>query len=190
MKLLPSLCTPYNHAPCQFMQNHIHKVHVCLSVTCHLPFWQNDWDLLHATAVTRGWNGYQNKSQHRKLTMEKKILLLLLQGLEFMTFQSWVRHSNHWATALSVMWVVGTKRGMVDQDKYKSARNCAYLREVIALVYGVIDSLVPWRHLLSTAGVPFMHFTDTFRAPFEYPNRTSTTEVFTRCTSSLDLHIC
>ena len=29
--------------------------------------------------------------------------------------------ANHW---LSVMWVVRTKRGMVDQDKYKSARNC------------------------------------------------------------------
>ena len=34
-----------------------------------------------------------------------------------------------------------------------------------------------------------MHFPDTFRAAFEYPNRTSTTEVFTRCTSSLDLHM-
>ena len=30
MKLLPSrhiLCTPYNHAPCHFMQSHIHKAH-------------------------------------------------------------------------------------------------------------------------------------------------------------------
>ena len=24
--------------------------------------------------VTRGWNGYRNKSQHRKSTLEKKIL--------------------------------------------------------------------------------------------------------------------
>ena len=24
----------------------------CLAVTCHLHFWQNDWDLLHATAAT------------------------------------------------------------------------------------------------------------------------------------------
>ena len=60
------LCTPYNHAPiCHFMQNQIHKVYVCLAVTCHLHFWQNDPDLLCATAVTQGWNGYQNKSQHR-----------------------------------------------------------------------------------------------------------------------------
>ena len=91
------LCTPYNHAPCHFMQSHIHKVYACLSVTCHLRFWQNDQGLLHATAVTRGWNGYWNKSQHRKLTMEKKILLPLQQGFEPTTFQSLVQCSNHWA---------------------------------------------------------------------------------------------
>ena len=47
MKLLLSqriLCTPYNHTPCQ---SHICRVlqHVCLAVTCHLHFWQNDQDL-------------------------------------------------------------------------------------------------------------------------------------------------
>ena len=76
MKLLPSrrvLCTPYNHAPCHFMQlSHIRKVHACLAVTCHLHYWQNDQGLLRATAVTRGWNGYRNKSQHRKLTRRRK----------------------------------------------------------------------------------------------------------------------
>ena len=54
------LCTPYNHAPCHFMQSHIRKVYVSLAVTCHLHFWQNDRDLLRATAVMRGWNGYWN----------------------------------------------------------------------------------------------------------------------------------
>ena len=48
------------------------KVHVCSAVTCPLHFWQNDWILLCATVVTQGWNGYQNKRQHRKLTLEKK----------------------------------------------------------------------------------------------------------------------
>ena len=75
------LCTPYNHAPCHFMQSHIHKVYACLPVTCHLHFWQNDRDLLRATAVPREWNGYRSKSQHRKLTLEKKILPPLLQGI-------------------------------------------------------------------------------------------------------------
>ena len=91
------LCTPYNYAPCHFMQSHICKVYACLAVTCHLRFWQDDQGLLHATAVTRGWNGYRNKSQHRKLTLENKILLPLQQGFEPATFRSWVRCSNHWA---------------------------------------------------------------------------------------------
>ena len=94
------LCTPYNHAPCHFMQSYICKVYVCLPVTCHLHFWQNDRDLLCATAVTRRWNRYQNKSQHRKLTLENKILPPLLQGFEPATFQSWVRRSNHWTIPL------------------------------------------------------------------------------------------
>ena len=34
------LCTPYNHAPCHFMQSHICKVYACLAVTCHLHFWK------------------------------------------------------------------------------------------------------------------------------------------------------
>ena len=89
------LCTPNYHTPCHFMQGHLCKV--CLAVTCHLRFWQNDRDLLCATVVKWGWNRYQNKSQHRKSTLKKKILLPLLQGFEPTTFQSQVRHSNHWA---------------------------------------------------------------------------------------------
>ena len=86
----------YNHAPCHFMQSYIRKVYACLAVTCHLHFWQNDRDLLCATAVTRGWNRYWNKSQHRKSTLEKKIHPPLQQGFKPVTFQSRVRHSNHW----------------------------------------------------------------------------------------------
>ena len=95
--LVQVLCTPYNHALCHFMQSHICPVNACLAVTCHLHFWQNDRDLLCATVVTWGWKGYQNKSQHRKLTLEKEILQSLLQGFEPATFQSRVRRSNHWA---------------------------------------------------------------------------------------------
>ena len=80
-----------------FMQLHIRRVHVYLAVTCHLRFWQNDWDLLRATVVTRWWNGYRNKSQHRKLTLEKNFFPPLLPGLEPATFWSRVRRSNHWA---------------------------------------------------------------------------------------------
>ena len=67
---------------------------MCLAVTCHLYFLQNDCELLCATAVTRGWNKYQSNSQQRKLTQEKKILPLLLPGLKPATFQSWVWDST------------------------------------------------------------------------------------------------
>ena len=85
------------NAEARFNKSHIRKVYACLAVTCHLHFWQNDQDFLRATVVTRGWNGYRNKRQHRKSTLEKKILLPFQQGFEPATFQSWVRRSNHWA---------------------------------------------------------------------------------------------
>ena len=98
------LCTPYNHASCHFMQSHIRKLYACLAVTCHLRFWQNYRDLLRATAVTRGWNGYRNKSQHRKLK----------RRFEPTTYQSWVWRSNHWAipappniNSARVYWTAG-----------------------------------------------------------------------------------
>ena len=85
------------NAEARFNKIHIRKVYAFLAVTCHLHFWQNDRDFLRATAVTRGWNGYRNKSQHRKSTLEKKILPPFQQGFEPATFQSRVRCSNHWA---------------------------------------------------------------------------------------------
>ena len=85
------------NAKARFNKIHIRKVYACLAVTCHLHFWQNDRDFLRATVVTRGWNGYRNKSQHRKSTLEKKILPPFQQGFEPATFQSRVWCSNHWA---------------------------------------------------------------------------------------------
>ena len=85
------------NAEAWFNKSHIRKVYACLDVTCHLHFWQNDRGLLRATVatVTRGWNGYQNKSQHRKSTLKKKILPPFQQGFEPATFQSRVQCSNH-----------------------------------------------------------------------------------------------
>ena len=78
--------TPYTQGACEFR--------------CNLSFWQNDRDILRATAVIRAWNVYRNKSQHgRKLTLEKKILTLFLPGLKPETFRSQFRHST---TELSI----------------------------------------------------------------------------------------
>ena len=37
--------------------------------------------------LKRGWNGYRNKSQNRKLALQKEILPPLLRGFEPATFQ-------------------------------------------------------------------------------------------------------
>ena len=86
-------CTMSRH----FMESHIRKMNACLAVTCYLHVWQNDRDLLRATAVKWGWNEYRNKSQHRKLALENTILPPLLPGLEPATFESRIRRSNHCA---------------------------------------------------------------------------------------------
>ena len=56
-------CTMSRHS----MRGRIRSVHTCLAVTCHLDFLQNRRDLLRAAAVTLGWNGYKNKSQHKQI---------------------------------------------------------------------------------------------------------------------------
>ena len=60
---------PYNQ--CHFIQSYI-ATYTFVRKTAR--------DLLRATAG--GGDGYWNKSQHRKLTLEKKILLPLLPRLE------------------------------------------------------------------------------------------------------------
>ena len=84
------LCIMSHH----FAQSHICRVYACLAVTCHLHFQQNDQDPLLAPVVTQGWNGYWNKSRHRKLTTEKKILPPLRLGLKPTTFWSQVQCSE------------------------------------------------------------------------------------------------
>ena len=110
------------------MQTPLCKVYVCLAVTCHLHFWQNDRDLLRATAVTRGWKGYRNKSrQHRKSTLEKKILPPLLPGLKPVTFQSRVRRSNHWAIPFPMVvlrWLCTAKFPCPSSDKANHSHSC------------------------------------------------------------------
>ena len=75
------LCSPHHTTSLQyhFIQSCVRRMHWCAAVTCRPNFWQNGWNLLHVTAVTQVWNRYCNKSWHRKLTLEKKILL---PGLE------------------------------------------------------------------------------------------------------------
>ena len=61
------MCTiqPCTSLQCHFVSSYVRKMHVCLAVACRLHFWQNDQDLVRATAVTRGWKRYRNKSAQK-----------------------------------------------------------------------------------------------------------------------------
>ena len=82
--LVHILCTPYSHAP-------VHRAILSKTAwvfSCNLPpvllaEWQGS---LCVTVVIQRWKGYQNRSQHRKLTLVRKILSPLLLGLEPTTF--------------------------------------------------------------------------------------------------------
>ena len=61
------------NAEARFNKSHIRKVYACLAVTCHLHFWQNDRDLLRATAVRLGWNGYWHTGAGITQSLERRI---------------------------------------------------------------------------------------------------------------------
>ena len=96
----------YQLTSCQLMSKQ------CNMGLCHVIWY---WVLLHATAVTQGWNRYQNKSQHRKLTLGKKLLPLVL-GLEPRTFWSQVQHSKY--------WVIPTLKYFVDKLRLYTTNIC------------------------------------------------------------------
>ena len=83
-----------------FMQSHIRRVYTCLAVTCHPHFSVAERSgsfTCYCGNTGGGWgggvgDGYRNKNQHRKLTLEKKILPPILPGLEPETFDY---ESNH-----------------------------------------------------------------------------------------------
>ena len=77
-------CAGCTSLQCRFIWNLIHRRHVCLTVTWALG--RVTRNFLHATVVTGGWNEYWNNSQHKKLTLEKNIFLLVLPGLNEKTF--------------------------------------------------------------------------------------------------------
>ena len=62
-------------------------------VICQLHYWQLGRGSFTCHRGNTGVERTPNKSQHRKLTLEKKILQLHLPGFELATFRSRVWHS-------------------------------------------------------------------------------------------------
>ena len=136
-------------------------MYVCLAVTCHLHFWQNDRDFLRATVVTRGWNGYRNKGQHRKSTLEKKILPPFQQGFEPATFQSRVRRSNHWAIP-APKWYLRARKAHTCPASLRSFPNVFFEIVPVSYVLHALEKahnyaqLVSWVSSMSPLTVPMI----------------------------------
>ena len=99
------LCTPYNHAPVYnviFLRSHICRVHVCLSVTRHLHFWKNGRDLLHSTALTRGWTDTEIRVSTKSWLRRKQILPPQLNSCR----ESNPRPFDYESGALPLKWLV------------------------------------------------------------------------------------
>ena len=91
---------PFNHAPnrlqCHFIQSHIGRVYECSAVTCHLHFWQNDQDLLSATAVTQGGTDTEIKVSKESWPWRRKFSCHSCQDSNPGPFDH-ESNTNHWA---------------------------------------------------------------------------------------------
>jgi len=77
----------------------------------NLHFWQNDRDLLRATMVIWGRNGYRNKSQHRKLTLEKENYpavpaWIRTWDISITSSNRWAIPAPRWVTLLSPIYTI------------------------------------------------------------------------------------
>ena len=98
-----------HHTTCHFMQSHICKVHLCLAVTCQLHFWQNDWGsfMCYCCKMRGGMDAEIRVSteENSPASHRRKFSCCSCRGSNPRpTFQSWILHSNHWATPLPI-WV-------------------------------------------------------------------------------------
>ena len=88
------------------MQSHMHKVYECLAVTCHLHFWQNDQDLLHATAVTWGWKDTKMRVSTESRPWRRKFSHRSWR--DFMHHRTWVQFRyNERGVHAWISWCLG-----------------------------------------------------------------------------------
>ena len=104
-------CSMNTTQPCTSLQCHFIQSHANILPPALLAEWPRSF--LHATAVTWGCSGYWNKSEHRQLTVGKKIIPLLLPGLEPETF--WSRSRVQCQGEGRVAWGGGGGGGGVEQ---------------------------------------------------------------------------
>ena len=83
-----------HHAPSLYAKPHIQGA--CMLSWKLIPALLAEWPVSF-TYCCSNMGVERTLKQCRKLTLEKKIIPLLLPGLEPKTFRSWIWRSNHWA---------------------------------------------------------------------------------------------
>ena len=91
------MCTPYNHNPS------LHRVNVCLFVTCHLHLsseWQGSFTCYRGNTGWRGaggWTSTEIRVSTERWPWRRRFSRRSCRGLEPPNFRSRVWRSNHWA---------------------------------------------------------------------------------------------
>ena len=113
------------------MQRCTMSLHVCLAVTCHLHFWQNDQGLLRATAVTQG-GGTDTKIP------TYLIIHAFIMSLSFkISHHFFKRHSSSWWCTIVPSLVT---QGLAIQ-KISSERR---LTEIQTAVTWALNTAIQW----------------------------------------------
>ena len=94
-------CTAASSSNSDFVKS---TVYACSDITRHPHFWQNDRDLLRATAVTRGWNGHRIRVSTQRKRWEDNIREWT--GLEFAESQKAVENRGKWRKLVAKSSVV------------------------------------------------------------------------------------
>ena len=87
---------PCTKLQCHFIQSHIGRVYVCLAVTCHLHVWQNDRDLLRATAVDRDREKDRDRVRETEETERVKLSNLVEVALQLNIIMKLIRDQYFW----------------------------------------------------------------------------------------------
>ena len=142
----------YTIQPCTMLLHAKPHTQGACVFSCNLPpALLAEWPgfFLRATAVTRGWNGYRNKSQHRKSTLEKKFSRRSSRD-------SNPRPFNHESGALTTE--------LSPFPAYQRREEKAWLATYCALLHYILSNYL----VIRITGTRIVHFICIFRCQCSY----------------------
>ena len=131
---------------CHLIRSHIRGMHVCLAVTCHQHFWQNDRDSLRATAVKLGWSGHRSKNRTaQKADPEKENSLAALAWTRARDLSITTLSLYHWAIPAPCFMYIRLCETAASSKKYILVRLRTTFLTSVSFPYLVCIRVVYWR---------------------------------------------